>query len=109
MLAVLTLLPALLGFAGHRVAGGRQIEPRGALGGRWARALTRRPLVAVPAVIAVLAFVATPALHLRLGLPDDGGKPAGSTERKAYARIEAQERAKRGLPPVARTGDGPAN
>lgn len=30
------------------------------------------------------------------------------TERKAYARIEAEERAKRGLPPVARTGDGPA-
>ncbi|MBB3157172.1 hypothetical protein FHS07_000856 [Microbacterium proteolyticum] len=31
------------------------------------------------------------------------------TERRAYARIEAQERAKRGLPPVASTGDGPAN
>ncbi len=31
------------------------------------------------------------------------------TERKAYARIEAEERAKRGLPPVVRTGDGPAN
>jgi len=31
------------------------------------------------------------------------------TERKAYARIEAEERAKRGLPPIARTGDGPAN
>ncbi|KQR21570.1 hypothetical protein [Microbacterium sp. Leaf151] len=31
------------------------------------------------------------------------------TERKVYARIEAQERAKRGLPPVASTGDGPAN
>lgn len=30
------------------------------------------------------------------------------TERKAYARIEAEERAKRGLPPVARTGEGPA-
>lgn len=29
------------------------------------------------------------------------------TERKAYARIEAQERAKRGLPPVAPTGDAP--
>ncbi|MDQ1082813.1 MULTISPECIES: hypothetical protein [Microbacterium] len=31
------------------------------------------------------------------------------TERKVYAKIEAQERAKRGLPPVARTGDGSAN
>ncbi|MCJ1706232.1 hypothetical protein [Microbacterium sp. VKM Ac-2923] len=31
------------------------------------------------------------------------------TERKVYARIEAQERAKRGLPPVAPPGDGAAN
>ncbi len=31
------------------------------------------------------------------------------TERKAYSRIEAQEHAKRGLPPVASTGDGSAN
>lgn len=31
------------------------------------------------------------------------------TERKVYARIEAQERAKRGLPPAAPAGDGPAN
>ena len=31
------------------------------------------------------------------------------TERKAYARIEAEERAKRGLPPVSRAGEGPAN
>jgi flagellar biosynthesis/type III secretory pathway M-ring protein FliF/YscJ len=31
------------------------------------------------------------------------------TERKVYSRIEAQERAKRGLPPVAPTGEGPAN
>ncbi|WP_295839253.1 hypothetical protein [uncultured Microbacterium sp.] len=31
------------------------------------------------------------------------------TERKAYSRIEAQERAKRGLPPVASTGDGSTN
>ncbi len=27
------------------------------------------------------------------------------TERKAYSRIEAQERAKRGLPPVSAAGD----
>ena len=31
------------------------------------------------------------------------------TERKAYARIEAQERAKRGLPPVAASSEGSAN
>ncbi len=31
------------------------------------------------------------------------------TERKVYSRIEAEERAKRGLPPVASTGDGPAS
>nr|WP_154921668.1 hypothetical protein [Microbacterium testaceum] len=31
------------------------------------------------------------------------------TERKVYSRIEAEERAKRGLPPVAPTGDASAN
>lgn len=31
------------------------------------------------------------------------------TERKVYSRIEAEERAKRGLPPVAPAGDGSAN
>lgn len=31
------------------------------------------------------------------------------TERKVYARIEAEERAKRGLPPVASAGDSAAN
>ncbi|MFJ4037249.1 hypothetical protein ACIPVB_04135 [Microbacterium sp. NPDC090007] len=31
------------------------------------------------------------------------------TERKAYARIEAKERARRGLPPAAPAGDGSAN
>ena len=31
------------------------------------------------------------------------------TERKVYSRIEAEERAKRGLPPVASASDGPAN
>lgn len=31
------------------------------------------------------------------------------TERKVYSRIQAEERAKRGLPPVAPTGDASAN
>lgn len=31
------------------------------------------------------------------------------TERKVYSRIEAEERAKRGLPPVAPAGDASAN
>lgn len=31
---------------------------------------------------------------------------ADRTERRAYARIEAEERAKRGLPPVAPAADG---
>jgi hypothetical protein len=33
---------------------------------------------------------------------------ADRTERREYARIEAEERAKRGLPPVAASADAPA-
>ncbi|HWI75422.1 MAG TPA: MMPL family transporter [Baekduia sp.] len=86
VLVAMTLLPALLGFAGARVGGGRHPKagPSGTLGARWARQVTRRPAIAIGAVIVVLGVIALPLIDLRLGLPDDGSKPAKSTERKAY-------------------------
>jgi RND superfamily putative drug exporter len=84
VLIALTLLPALLGFAGQRAGRGRRPATEATAGFRWARLVTRRPLVAIGAVVAILAVVATPALDLRLGLPDDGVKPKDTTERKSY-------------------------
>jgi RND superfamily putative drug exporter len=84
VLIALTLLPALLGFAGKRAARGRKRSASATMGLRWAQLVTRRPLVAIGAVIVLLVLVATPALHLRQGLPDDGTKPTNTTERRSY-------------------------
>jgi putative drug exporter of the RND superfamily len=84
VLIALTLLPALLGFAGRGAGGGRRPATGATAGLRWARFVTLRPGVAIGAVIAVLGLVALPALDLRQGLPDDGIKPKDTTERRSY-------------------------
>jgi putative drug exporter of the RND superfamily len=84
VLIALTLLPALLGFAGRRAGRGRRPARDSTMGLRWARFVTRRPLVAIAAVVALLVVVALPALDLRLNLPDDSTKPKDTTERRSY-------------------------
>ena len=84
VLIALTLLPALLGFAGHRVAGRRRQAGDGGMGLRWARLVTGRPLVAIVGVIVLLGAASLPALDLILALPDDGTKPEDTTERRSY-------------------------
>jgi putative drug exporter of the RND superfamily len=88
--ASLTLLPALLSFAGPRIGrsgrGSADADP-GAKPGfwlRWVRQVQRRPaLIAVAATAVMLAFAA-PALGLRLASSDAGNDPAGHTTRQAY-------------------------
>lgn len=87
----LTLLPALLGFAGHRVgAPGRRLFKRGpaeerpTLGRRWAGFVTRRPLAVLLVTVIGLGVLAIPTTDLKLGLPDDSTAAPDSTQRKAY-------------------------
>ncbi|MFI5894857.1 MMPL family transporter [Actinoplanes sp. NPDC051513] len=96
VLIALTLLPALVGFAGRRITGRggqtRDIEADGgrpALSLRWARMITRRPLLTVVTVVAALGVIAVPALDLRLGLPGDNMAAPDTTERKAYDLVTA--------------------
>ncbi len=84
VLIALTLLPALLGFAGTRAARRRRPLPAVTLGRRWSTAVTRHPLVALAGVVALFAVAAVPAIHIRLGLPDAGTSPKNTTERRAY-------------------------
>jgi RND superfamily putative drug exporter len=91
MAASVTLLPALLGFAGERInklripGGGRvQTDPTVTLAGRWSRVVQRRPLAAAVAGMAILLALAGPVLGLRLGFPDAGNDRAGTTTRQAY-------------------------
>jgi len=87
----LTLLPALLGITGRRITGGRirglrSDDPRGGttFGIRWVRTIARRPVAALLVAVVGLGVVALPALHLRLGMPDDSTAAPDTTQRKAY-------------------------
>jgi putative drug exporter of the RND superfamily len=95
MLAAVSLLPALLSFAGLRVLGRRtrrlvQTERavpatrREPLAARWAARTSRRPVVFAMASAAVLLVLCAPVLDLRLGQSDAGSEPTSSTSRRAY-------------------------
>jgi RND superfamily putative drug exporter len=92
LVASLTLLPALLRFAGRRIgeAGRARAARAGDSPGFWARwvgAIQRRPVLAALAATAVMLALAAPALGLRLGASDAGNDPAGQTTHKAYELI----------------------
>ena len=88
VVASVTLLPALLGLAGHRIDrfAVRRAD-HGASGPgwtRWGRHVTAHARAyAVGATVLLLALSA-PVLDLRLGYPDEGNLPRASTERRAY-------------------------
>ena len=94
MAAAVTLLPALLAFAGHRVnrlhipgLGRASVAGGASLAGRWSRVVQRRPWPAAIVGAAVLIALALPALGLRFGFPDEGNDRAGTTTRAAYELV----------------------
>ena len=93
LLTSVTLLPALLGFAGERLRpkpGSRAwrretgADARPTMGRRWVRMVLRAPIVVVIAVIGVLGAIAVPALHMQTSLPSGKGEAVGATARDAY-------------------------
>src|SRR5262245_25543125 len=92
VLIALTLLPAIMGFAGGRLGRHNRVidwRPRRARARekasvRYARFITRRPLAVVLIGLTLLLVIAIPATHMKLGLPDDGSKATTTTERRAY-------------------------
>ncbi|MEU7072657.1 MMPL family transporter [Streptomyces narbonensis] len=90
VLVGLTLIPAMLGFAGDKIVGRKQRlgtakesdKPNG--GTRWARFVIRRPLMVLLVGVLGLGAIAVPAASLEMGLPDDGAKPTSTSERRAY-------------------------
>jgi RND superfamily putative drug exporter len=94
MLAAVTLLPALLGFAGHRVnrlhvPGLRRLTSVGGetVADRWSRLVERAAWPAAIAGTVVLVALASPALGLRFGFPDTGNERDGSPAREAYELV----------------------
>jgi RND superfamily putative drug exporter len=100
VLVALTLLPALLGFAGRKVLGrkGRaaldtegDLPPGGkpVMSARWAAFVIRHKLpVLVVTVLAMLA-IAVPAASLQTAFPDEGQLSEQTTQRKAYDLLAA--------------------
>ncbi len=99
MFASLTLLPALLTFAGPRLARpSRRARARAKRAGtpppspaaergvwlRWSAFVQRRPWTIAALAAAVMLAIATPAIALRLGSSDASNDPAGQTTHKAY-------------------------
>lgn len=85
VLIALTLLPAILGFAGRKVLGKRaKDQKRPTNGERWARFVARHRVPVLLTAVAGLLIVAIPALSMQLGLPNDATAAPGSTQRKAY-------------------------
>ena len=89
VVASITLLPAFLGLAGHRInrfAIHRRTGSRSAGAGweRWIRHVSRHAWAYAIGVTTLLLAVAAPVLSLRLGFPDEGSLPDSRTQRRAY-------------------------
>jgi RND superfamily putative drug exporter len=98
VLITLTLIPALLGFAGRKVlprrarrlaAASAASVPAVGFGERWARLVLKNRIVAVLIPLGLILTAAVPALHLNLALPDDSTAAPSSTQRKAYDQLSA--------------------
>jgi RND superfamily putative drug exporter len=93
VLLSLTFVPALLAIAGPRLVRGKtfsqHLPPPGSerkppLGARWIALVIRWRYAAILLPVVGLLALASPALDMRLGLPNDGTANADSTERQAY-------------------------
>lgn len=91
ILVALTLLPALLGFAGHkvdrlRIPGLHTVETPGqrTVWFRWSEQIQKRPWPWLVASAGVLVLLALPLLDLRLGFSDASNNPESWHTRRAY-------------------------
>ena len=90
VLAAVTLLPAFLGVAGHKINGIRASRRRTINPGvsprweAWGTHVSNHAWKYAIGVTALLLALAAPVLALQLGFPDDGNLPESRTERQAY-------------------------
>jgi putative drug exporter of the RND superfamily len=93
VLIAVTMLPAVLGFAGDKINGrlpglrGGPKPGRASMGERWARFVGRHRVAVLGVAVAGVAVVAIPALNMQLGLPNDSTAPPESSQYKAYELV----------------------
>jgi RND superfamily putative drug exporter len=93
MFASVTFLPAMLGFVGHNIdkwhvpalhRSASTATTKGTFWYRWSRRVQGRPAPYAIGALVLLVVLALPVTKLRLGNPDAGTDPKGSTGRIAY-------------------------
>jgi putative drug exporter of the RND superfamily len=91
MLAALTLLPAVLGFAGRNIdkfgLPHRKEKPgeiNRTVWVRWSRVIQAHPWPALVMSAGLLLLLTVPLLSLRLGFGDAGNRPESDSSRRAY-------------------------
>src|SRR5580704_4167347 len=101
LLASLTLLPALLGFSGTRLAKPSRVKPPKWLrrtttrsdepglpaAERWAGVIQRHPVVAAGASGVFILVLAAPALGMKLSFPDESAQARGTMGYASYATM----------------------
>jgi RND superfamily putative drug exporter len=109
VIASLTLLPALLGFTGLRLArpsrlntflggrvfgrgrgtrtGDRSAEKKMHPAERWARVVQGHPVLAAVLAAAVIVILAAPALSIKLSMPDESAQARGTMGYASYATM----------------------
>lgn len=91
VVASITILPALLGWAGHRVNPkkmriNQEIRPSSGPGGwqRWGDHVAKHAWPYMLSTLVLLLALTAPVLDLKLGFPDQGNVPEERTSRQAY-------------------------
>lgn len=95
IIAALTLLPALLGMAGHRIDAYRipfalrdsTGDPTQSFWGRFTTRVGRRPWLTLLVGTVILLACARPFLSIDFGMPDDSSLPTSLSQQKAFALI----------------------
>lgn len=95
MLASVTLVPAIIGFAGPKLAARqRRRARRRELAGtrqtvsyRWSQQIQKRPLAWGSLSLVLLVALALPLFSMRLGASDEGNDPASYTTRQAFGLL----------------------
>jgi RND superfamily putative drug exporter len=91
MVLAVTLLPGLLGWAGHGIdrlavhrRRGDEREGHETVSGRWAAHVARNRITYAVGSLLVLLLVTVPVFGLRIGFADDGNQSTATTQRQAY-------------------------
>lgn len=92
MLSALVMLPALLSLLGRHAVGlrlpwARHPQPEDPATSRWSRygaLLQKRPIIPAVLALVLVGALATPALSMELGFPDDSSEAQGSPLRVGF-------------------------